>query len=153
MTETSRHGAGAVLAIAALTAALATIAPTGAQAASLVAARAIPSGAVISRADLAVSRMSHVGGISDFDDAIGQEAKLTIYPGGAVLAANLRPPALVDRNDLVEMTFNRGPLSIRAEGRALDRGALGERVRVMNLSSRAIVTGVVAAAGAVSVAQ
>ena len=65
----------------------------------------------------------------------------------------LGPPALVDRNALVRMVFVRGALAIQAEGRALDRGGVGERVRVMNLGSKQIVTGAVAPDGSVEVGR
>ncbi|MEM9971263.1 MAG: flagella basal body P-ring formation protein FlgA, partial [Pseudomonadota bacterium] len=42
-------------------------------------------------------------------------------------------------------------LTIRTEGRVLDRGAVGDRVRVMNLTSRSTVSGIVAAGGTVVV--
>lgn len=132
---------------------LAAFAPMSAFAAGVVATRAIPGGAVIGATDVMAAESTAPGGIVDVAEAIGQEARITIYPGAPVLAAHLRAPALVERNALVDMTFNRGVLSIRSSGRALDRGALGERVRVMNLESRSIVSGVVTAPGSVSVTQ
>jgi len=51
------------------------------------------------------------------------------------------------------ISFAIGALDIRTDGRALDRGALGERVRVMNLASRTVVTGAVSGPGAVAVAR
>ena len=56
--------------------------------------------------------------------------------------------ALVERNALVLLRYERGALVITAEGRALDRGALGDRIRVTNLSSRQTVVGRIAADGA-----
>ncbi len=134
-----------------LAAALAVCA-ADARAGGVVATRAIPGGAVIAAADVLATDDVRPGGVADVAQAIGQEARITIYPGAPVLEAHLRPPALVERNTLVEMFFESGFLSIRAGGRALDRGALGERVRVMNLESRSIVSGVVTAPGSVSVA-
>ena len=72
-------------------------------------------------------------------------------PGRPVRAVDVGPPAIVDRNDLVVLVFNRQPLSISTEGRALGRGAVGERIRVMNLSSRTTVTGLIRPDGQIEV--
>lgn len=126
---------------------------SNAVAGTLVATRVIPAGAVIGVSDVAVSDHDVSGGVATPEAAIGKEARVMIHTGSVILSAHLQPPALVERNELVEMRYVRGPLFIRSEGRALDRGALGERVRVMNLSSRAIVSAIVAEVGVVSVSQ
>ncbi len=51
------------------------------------------------------------------------------------------------------MSYVNGPLRIVTDGRALDRAAAGEMVRVMNLASKQTVTGVVAADGSIEVGQ
>lgn len=74
-----------------------------------------------------------------------------MFPGRAIMPGDLRPPSLVKRNDLVELRYAAGPLLIVTEGRALGRGARGDRIAVMNLASRATVRGVVTASGTVEV--
>ena len=54
---------------------------------------------------------------------------------------------------MVRMSYSSGPLQIVTEGRALDRAAAGEPVRVMNLASRQTVTGTVAPDGSIEVGQ
>lgn len=119
----------------------------------VVAARALPASTVITKADLAMSPKSHDGGLRDIDAAVGMETRVTIYAGRPVSLSDLRPAALVERNEIVAMSFERGALSIQTEGRALDRGAKGDRVRVMNLSSRTIVTGEVTGRSLVAVSR
>jgi flagella basal body P-ring formation protein FlgA len=51
----------------------------------------------------------------------------------------------------VSLVYRRGPLSILAEGRALGRGGVGDSVRVINIASRATVTGLVAPDGTLTV--
>ncbi len=70
---------------------------------------------------------------------IGMEAVRTIYRGQPLQETELRKPTLVKRNAIVQMEFAKGPMSISAEGRALDQGGMGDRIRVMNLASRRIV--------------
>lgn len=127
------------------------LAPGALGAETLVAARTIRAGTVLAASDLALARGETPGGLSDPARAVGLEARVALYAGRPIRAGDLGPPALVDRNQLVRLSYARGPLRIRAEGRALDRGGVGDLVRVMNLSSRATVTGTVTPEGIVRV--
>lgn len=138
----------ALVLIAALAGALPFAAPPArAQTAStertVVAARPIRAKAVIAASDLTVTPGATPGALSQPSDAVGMEARVSIYAGWPVRAADLAPPAVVERNALVTLLFASGGLSIQTDGRALGRAGLGERVRVMNLDSRVTVTGLV----------
>lgn len=89
--------------------------------------------------------------LSRLEYAIGMEARVAIYPGRPVRPTDVGPPALVDRNQIVPLIYASGGLSIRTDGRSLSRAGAGERVRVMNLSSRTTVTGTVKADGSIHV--
>lgn len=82
--------------------------------------------------------------IGSLDEALGLETRASVYEGRPVRPGELGPPTLIRRNDVVTLRFSGGGLSIQTEGRALDAGGLGERIRVMNLDSRRTVTGSVA---------
>ena len=103
--------------------------------------------------DLALAEESVPGAVASIEEAVGQEAKVALYPGRAILASQIGAPALVERNAVVRMSYVEGPLHIVTDGRALDRGAAGEPVRVMNLASKQTVTGTVAADGSVEVGR
>lgn len=120
---------------------------------SVTPVRAIRSNTMIAAEDLALGEEAVPGGVEAIEDAAGMEAKVALYPGRAILMSQLRQPALVERNAVVRMSYASGPLKIVTEGRALDRGAAGELVRVMNLTSKQTVTGVVAADGSIEVGQ
>ncbi|MBE1296696.1 MAG: flagellar basal body P-ring formation protein FlgA [Rhodobacteraceae bacterium] len=130
---------------------LATLIAQTAAADILVPVRTIRPKEVLTAADLALKPGEVLGALSDPNDVIGQEARVALYPGRPVRAGDVGPPAIVERNDLVMLTFRRGGLTISAEGRALGRGAEGELIRVMNLASRSTVTGRIAADGSVEV--
>jgi flagella basal body P-ring formation protein FlgA len=129
--------------------ALAVAMPASAE--TVVATRTLRPQAVIQPGDVVTVAASVDGALRDPAEAIGQEARVAIYAGRPIHAADLAPPALVERNQLVTLAFAVGPLVIRAEGRALARGARGEVVRVMNLASRSVVSGRVEGPGLVSV--
>jgi flagella basal body P-ring formation protein FlgA len=126
---------------------------TGADAQSVTAVRAIRSHSVLAADDLVLAEASVPGAIAAIEDAVGREARVALYPGRPILAAQIGSPALVERNQLVRMTYAQGALSISTEGRALDRAGVGEPVRVMNLASRQVVTGAVAADGSIEVGR
>ncbi|MES0826702.1 flagellar basal body P-ring formation chaperone FlgA [Ruegeria sp. SCP11] len=117
----------------------------------VVPTRTIRAKEIISATDLQLEAQQVSGAVSNPEFLIGQEARIALYPGRPILAGDVGPPALVDRNDLVVLVFDRQPLSITAEGRALGRGAAGDRIRVMNLSSRTTVTGVIRPDGQIEV--
>jgi flagella basal body P-ring formation protein FlgA len=91
------------------------------------------------------------GAHATLDAVVGQEARTAIYPGRAVMHGAVGQPALVDRNQAVELVYVQGGLRIRAEGRALGRGAAGERIRVMNVDSRTTLFGTIAPDGSILV--
>lgn len=132
---------------------LACLAAHAAAAQTVVPVRPIRAQTVIGPADVALEEAATPGALSALDQAVGREARETLYPGRPVLAAQVGAPAVIERNDVVRMSFAAGALAITTEGRALDRGAVGETIRVMNLSSRQIVTGQVAQDGTIEVGQ
>ena len=106
---------------------------------------------VISAEHLALSETGHPGAFSDPSTLVGLEARVTLYPGRPILLGDVGPPALVERNQIVTLVYARGALTITTDGRALDRGAAGEWVRVMNVGSRTTVRGRITRSGDVLV--
>ncbi|WP_376875662.1 flagellar basal body P-ring formation chaperone FlgA [Albirhodobacter sp. R86504] len=113
--------------------------------------RTIKAQEVISAEDLRVAEGESQSLISDLQDAIGMEARVTLYANRPIRPQDITEPAAIERNQTVEMVYSRGLLNISAEGRSLDRAAIGETVRVMNMSSRATVSARVTAPGRVQV--
>lgn len=122
------------------------------QADTLVAAGPIRAMSLIGPADLTLVEGDTPGALGEVDAAIGMEARVNLYPGRPIRAADLQPPAVVERNDIITLQFNHGGLLIVTEGRAMDRAGVGERIRVINLSSRTTVTATVVSAGLAEVA-
>jgi len=120
---------------------------------AVVPLRAIRGQSVISAEDVTLSEDQVPGAFAALDAVIGREARVTLYPGRPILSGQIGAPALVERNQLVRMTYAEAGLSITADGRVLDRGGVGEIVRVMNLASRQIVSGTVTSAGTVEVGE
>jgi flagellar basal body P-ring formation protein FlgA len=118
---------------------------------SLTVTRVIRAQTLLTETDVTVIGAAIPGALIDPVEAVGLEARVTLYPGRPIHRNDLGPPALVDRNQIVTLVYNLGGLEITTEGRALDRGGLGDVVGVMNLSSRKTVAGQLAEDGFVYV--
>lgn len=118
---------------------------------TVIAAGTIRGATLIGPADVAVIEGATPGALSDITQAIGMEARVNLYPGRPVRPGDLRPPAIVERNEIVSLRYNYGGLLVMTEGRALDRAAAGEALRVINLASRQTVTATATAPGLVTV--
>ncbi|MGR3621160.1 flagellar basal body P-ring formation chaperone FlgA [Pseudophaeobacter sp.] len=117
----------------------------------LVPLRTIRAKEIIQPTDLTFKGGSLSGVLSDANEVVGMEARVALYPGRPLRPGDIGPPAIVERNDLVKLSFHRGGLTIVAEGRSLGRGSEGEWIKVMNLASRSTVTGRVNADGSIEV--
>ncbi len=120
---------------------------------TVVPTRTIRAQQVIAMSDVKLLDIKAAGGFASLDEVAGLEARVTLYPGRVVRSGDVGPPAMVDRNQLVALIYDRGGLVIRTEGRALDRAGIGEFVKVMNLASRATLVGRVQPDGTISVSE
>lgn len=118
---------------------------------TVVATRTLRAQTVIGAEDVALAASTVAGALIALDEAIGQETRTAIYAGRVIRVDDIGPPALIERNQIVSLVYRRGPLSILAEGRALGRGGVGDSLRVINIASRATVTGLVAPDGTLTV--
>lgn len=125
--------------------------PVVAGADTVLAARNIRAQTVIGPHDIALHGSNVPGAYSTVDEVLGLEARVILYAGRPIRPGDLGPPALVERNQIVQLIYNQAGLSISAEGRALDRGGVGERIRVMNMSSRSSLFGEVQPNGTIKV--
>lgn len=126
---------------------LAALAPTLASAETMTAARTLPAGTVITAGDVIMADPDELQAV------LGRQTRATIYEGRQIDPATLVTPTLIDRNQIVTISYVNAALRIDAEGRALSAGSAGEIIRVMNNSSRITVSGRVAADGTVIVRQ
>lgn len=119
----------------------------------MLAARTIRPGGIITAQDVMVKAGELVGAASSPDQLVGSEARVTLYAGRPIALSDIGPPALVKRNQIVPLVFQQNGLRISTEGRSLSRAGAGDFVRVMNLSSRATVSGQVMPDGRIYVSQ
>lgn len=116
---------------------------------TVIATRTIRAQEIVAPDAVRLDPAQIAGAHAALERVVGQEARVTLYPGRPVMRGAVGAPALIERNQIVELIFARGGLRIVTEGRALDRAGAGERIRVMNLSSRTTLFGTVTAQGTV----
>lgn len=137
--------------ISAITLAWLALSPAFAE--TVIATRTLRAQQLISASDLSLATGTTPGAASQIEEVAGLEARRIIYAGRPVPLSDIGPPALVERNGLVPLAYRVSGLTIKTEGRALGRGGLGDRIRVINLDSRTSVSGVIDQTGTVWVGQ
>ena len=122
----------------------------------LVPTRRLPPGEPIGPGDLRPLRLRAglvpQGAVMSAEAVIGRAPRLVLAAGRIFSADALGPPYAVRKGEDVAMRLELGPISLAAQGEALEPGAPGARVRVRNPSSGAIVSATVLGPGLVRVA-
>lgn len=80
---------------------------------------------------------------------LGKQATSTISKGAVLADWMIRIPPIVERNDNVSIVVNVGDVIAEAQGIALEDGAIGEEIKVRNVSSKKEIKAVVVDSGKV----
>ncbi len=95
---------------------------------------------ILGNEDIAAKRqnisMLDAGLIQDPKQAIGQKLKVSLPAGAILYSQTIDAPPLVNRGERVTIMAKSQAIQITAPGEAKNSGALGEMVRVKNLTSR-----------------
>lgn len=126
--------------------------PAPALADAVILTRSLPARATVGLADITTVAADIPGAATTPDQVLGQALRVAVQAGRPLQLGDLTAPEVVVRNQLIKLHYALGGMTIAADGRALDAGAVGQAVRVMNLSSRGTVQGVVLPDGSVQVA-
>jgi flagella basal body P-ring formation protein FlgA len=73
------------------------------------------------------------------DDAIGMQLKHPLAAGQPLAVGELMRPSMVQKGGNVMMLLDSPGITLSAQGQALESGAIGERIRVLNPVSRAVI--------------
>lgn len=137
--------------------ALALLAGAGALAQEQVAPA--PAGTIypgeIIRADM-LRATSYPGGVTANvlltpEQIVGKVARRTLLAGRPIVVEAVAEPQALANGALVQIVFDQGGINITAPGQALHAGSVGEAVRVRNVDTGAVVTGVLTREGTVRV--
>ncbi len=115
--------------------------------------RRLGKGEIIRAADLNVVEMragqSQQNTARDESDLIGLEAKRALQANRPIRLSDVQTPVLVKKGALVTMLVRTPAMSLSAVGQALEDGAKGEVIRILNPKSRKTVQGTVVGKGQV----
>lgn len=83
----------------------------------------------------------------DAEAVIGQAARRALREGSPVAARDLSKPIVVKTNDLITVTYNIDGVSLSLQGKALQGGAAGDSISVLNPQSKKTIAAVVSGPG------
>ncbi|MBI3703694.1 MAG: flagellar basal body P-ring formation protein FlgA [Rhizobiales bacterium] len=112
-------------------------------------------GALIKSADVAIERRprAEIGRdiVSGSEQAIGLAARTALQAGRPLRVSDLMKQELVQRNETVTLIFEVPGIVLTVRGKAIEGGAEGDVISVLNEQSKRTVQGVVVGAGRVAI--
>ena len=107
------------------------------------------AGDIIGMRDIEMKDISvrHLKGdpVLDAQDLIGMTPRRFLHAGAPIRGNEIEPPQIVERGDSITMVFRNAGLELTASGKALQNGAKGDIISVVNASSNrtidALITG------------
>ncbi len=112
-----------------------------------VPARTLSTGEMIAEADLQIlsvpARDLSSNAVVDLKSLVGMEVKRTLKEGTIIRKNAIAAPILVYKKELVTLTVETNQMRLTAQGQAMDDGAMGDVIRVMNLTSKKVISAVV----------
>src|SRR5262245_59318940 len=122
-----------------------------------VVARPVGRGEVIKTSDLAIDRRPKAEARGDIaksiDEAVGFAARRALRMGEPLRLADLTKADIVQRNEAVTLIYEAPGLLLTMRGKALESGAQGDLVNVLNIQSKRTVQGTVTGPGQVTLSS
>src|SRR5262249_46397138 len=112
--------------------------------------RAIAPGEVLKASDVMVERRPKTDAAA-IEEVLGLAAKRALKPGQIIRASDLMKPELVARNETVTISYEIPGMVLTIRGKALDAGAKGDLINVLNPQSNRTIQATVTGPGRVIV--
>jgi flagella basal body P-ring formation protein FlgA len=122
------------------------------EAATLI--RAVRAGEIVKASDVAMERRPKSelsDGPLSVAQAVGLAAKTPLRAGQALRAADLMRPQVVRRNESVVLHYEVPGITLTVRGKALETGAVGDTIGVLNLRSNRTIQASVTGPGRVAI--
>jgi flagellar basal body P-ring formation protein FlgA len=117
---------------------------------AVVPLRVIAQGEVIKAADVRIERRPKSDAIT-IEEVLGFAAKRALRPGQVIQAIDVMKPELVARNETVTISFEAPGMVLSVRGQALESGAKGDVISVLNVQSKRTIQATVSGPGRVTV--
>lgn len=113
--------------------------------------RSLAAGEIVQPEDVAWTKVqSHLvpgDAPQDAETVIGQSVRRAMRTGSPVAQRDLSRPIVVKTNDLITVTYNLDGVSLSLQGKALQGGAAGDSISVLNPQSKKTIVAVVSGPG------
>jgi flagella basal body P-ring formation protein FlgA len=120
-----------------------------------VLARALNRSEVVKASDVAIERRPKAELRGDINATgaglVGLATKRAVRAGEVLHTADFMKPEIVQRNENVTLVYEAPGLVLTMRGKAMETGALGDTVNVLNIQSKRTVQGTISGPGQVSV--
>jgi flagellar basal body P-ring formation protein FlgA len=119
--------------------------------------RTVERGSTLREADVEMERRprAEVGRdvVTGRQQAVGLAARGTLQPGRPIRVVELMKPDLIQRNDAVTLVYEVPGIMLTIRGKAIESGAEGDVISVLNEQSKRTVQGTIVAPGRVLVSS
>ncbi len=121
----------------------------------LVSSHQLQKGSVLTAADIKLTRFNlanlSFGYYENLKNGIGMKLKRRVSAGTVLTPAMLKKPQKIARGQKVTIMAQSGSMLVRMKGKALGSGAIGDRIKVINIKSRKKLEGIITLKGEVKV--
>ncbi|MCK7614869.1 flagellar basal body P-ring formation chaperone FlgA [Roseibium sediminicola] len=118
-------------------------------------AQPVRRGDIVKEEDLDMLRIARnkvpAGALTDLDDIVGKQARINVRANAPLSRRDFQRPVLIERGEKITVTFIMPGMKLTSRAQAMDDGAKGDVIDVMNLTSRRIVPAIVTSRGQVRV--
>jgi flagella basal body P-ring formation protein FlgA len=116
----------------------------------------VAAGAVVKETDIRFVRRPKsefaANVVTERGQAIGLAARRQLLPGGILRQSDLAKPEIIGRNDGVTITYDVPGITLTLRGKAMEGGAQGDVINVLNIVSKKTIQATIAGPGHVRVA-
>ncbi len=110
---------------------------------------------IITKQDIIVDRLPYarVGAyaVVDINELVGKQVKRILTKGRPIMMQSIMKQRIIDKGDLIEIRYSKGPLKVTAPGRALSSASHGQDIKIVNLVGNKTLVGIAAAEGLVDI--
>lgn len=121
----------------------------------LVSKRQIQKNTILTASDIKLAKYDiadlSYGYFEDIKDGVGMKLKRRALAGAVLTPAMLKKPQIISRGQKVTIVAQSGNMVVRMTGKALGGGAVGERIKIMNMKSRQKLEGIITSSGEVDI--
>lgn len=118
-------------------------------------ARTITRGETIRESDIVVEKIARADvptdAITRLELVVNQAARRQLRSGQTLRAADLMKPQIVNRDEGVTIVFRSGGITLTMRGKAMNNGAEGDSIPVLNPQSKRVVQATITGPGVVTV--